>query len=101
MAIVILRYWAAAKEAAGAAEEKVSAQTLAGALEAARSARGLLPAPGSAPPTAGHDGGDRLGRILACSSFLINGDPAGTRPHESITLADGYVIEVLPPFAGG
>ena len=36
MAIVTLRYWAAAKEAAGIAEETVSAGTLAEALAAAR-----------------------------------------------------------------
>ena len=36
MAIVTLRYWAAAKEAAGTAEETISAGTLAEALAAAR-----------------------------------------------------------------
>jgi len=35
MAIVTLRYWAAAKEAAGVAEETITADTLAGALAAA------------------------------------------------------------------
>ena len=35
MAVVTLRYWAAAKEAAGIAEEAVSAATLAEALTAA------------------------------------------------------------------
>ena len=34
MAIVTLRYWAAAKDAAGVADEKVSASTLAEALAA-------------------------------------------------------------------
>jgi hypothetical protein len=38
---------------------------------------------------------------VARSSFLINGNPAGTRPPESVTLPDEAVIEVLPPFAGG
>ena len=92
MAIVILRYWAAAKEAAGTAEEKVTAQTLGEALAAAVSGR--------ASPVPAERAG-RLGQVLARSSFLINGDPAGTRPRESITLTDGDVIEVLPPFAGG
>ena len=32
---------------------------------------------------------------------LVNGQPAGTRPPESLTLAAGAEIEVLPPFAGG
>jgi len=92
MAIVILRYWAAAKEAAGTAEEKVSAQTLAEALEAAISRQ-------ASPPPA--ERASRLRDVLARSSFLINGNPAGTRPRAAITLADGDLVEVLPPFAGG
>ncbi len=85
MAIVTLRYWAAAKEAAGTAEQTVTAQTLADALVLARGTG----APG------------RLQAVLARSSFLINGSPVGRRAAESVQLADGAVIEVLPPFAGG
>lgn len=88
MAAVTLRYWAAAKEAAGVAEEQVEALTLADALRAARAA-------GSA------DRAERYALVLARSSFLINGDPVGTRPPESVSLPDDAVIEVLPPFAGG
>lgn len=81
-----MRYWAAAKEAAGVAEEDVEAATLAGALSAVTA----------------HRGDDaRLRAVLARSSFLIDGSPAGTRPPASVALADGAVIEVLPPFAGG
>jgi sulfur-carrier protein len=83
MAIVTLRYWAAAKDAAGVADEKLEALTLADALAAA----------GEQNP--------RLRPVLSRSSFLIDGDPAGTRPPESIVLANDAVIEVLPPFAGG
>ncbi len=85
MAIVTLRYWAAAKEAAGTAEQTVTAQTLADALVLARGTG----APG------------RLQAVLARSSFLINGSPVGRRAAESVQLAEGAVIEVLPPFAGG
>jgi sulfur-carrier protein len=83
MAIVTLRYWAAAKEATGVAEEKAEAATLAEALDLAASQS------------------DGLRRILPRCSFLISGDPVGTRPHEAIVLAQDAVIEVLPPFAGG
>jgi len=82
MAVVTMRYWAAAKEAAGVAEQKVEADTLAAALAA------VGPSP-------------RLRAVLARCSFLIDGQPAGTRPANAVTLADGAVIEVLPPFAGG
>ena len=87
MAIVTLRYWAAAKDAAGVADEKVEAQTLAGALAAGLDAAG--------------DRRGRLSEVLARCSFLVDGEPAGTRPHESVALAADAVIEVLPPFAGG
>jgi len=88
MAMVTIRYWAAAKEAAGVADESCQAGTLAEALSAALAQR---------------DGGhrDRLRAVLARSSFLIDGAPAGVRRHEDISLAGQVVIEVLPPFAGG
>jgi sulfur-carrier protein len=85
MATVTLRYWAAAKDAAGVAEQVVTAETLAGALALA----------GSAEIRA------RLGPVLERSSFLVDGTQVGRRAAESVPLADGAVIEVLPPFAGG
>ena len=86
MAKVTIRYWAAAKEAAGVAEESIDADTLGDLLNTAVASR---------KP----DG--RLADILARSSFLVNADPVGRIPKHSILLDDGAVIEVLPPFAGG
>jgi molybdopterin synthase sulfur carrier subunit len=83
MATVTLRYWAAAKEAAGAAEETITAETLADALAAARRR------------------GPRLQAVLARSSFLVDGEPVGGRAPDRVLLSDAAVIEVLPPFAGG
>ena len=83
MATVTLRYWAAAKQAAGIAEETVNADTLGAALAAAAGRGGALRA------------------VLARSSFLIDGDPVGSRPPDSVSLRDAAVVEVLPPFAGG
>ena len=91
MAMVTLRYWAAAKDAAGVAEDKVEALTLAGALAAGRAATAERPGNHAA----------RLAQVMARSSFLVDGRAAGTRPHESIALSSDSVIEVLPPFAGG
>jgi len=87
MAVVTLRYWAAAKEAAGIAEEAVSAGTLAEALAVATDERSERSA--------------RLRAILVRSSFLVDGNPVGTRAPEAVVLGDGSVVEVLPPFAGG
>src|SRR5258706_15133332 len=91
MAIVTLRYWAAAKDAAGVAEEKAEAETLAAAL-----AEGLA-------ATSDRPGGnaDRLRLVMARSAFLVDGQPAGTRAPGSIRLAAASVIEGVPPFAGG
>jgi sulfur-carrier protein len=101
MAIVTLRYWAAAKEAAGIAEEAVSAGTLAEALAAAS---GGADAGGLAGPDKRDERSDRNARlraILVRSSFLVDGTPVGTRAPEAVVLGDGSVVEVLPPFAGG
>lgn len=86
MPMVIIRYWAAAKEAAGVAEESVEAVTLRDALNAAVASR--------RPDK-------RLEAVIARSSFLVNADPVGRAARESIVLGEGAVIEVLPPFAGG
>ena len=83
--MVTVRYWAAAKHAAGVAEETVDAATLAEALAAAVARR--------ATP--------EFRQVLARSSFLVNGEQATARAAEAVPLAEGAVIEVLPPFAGG
>jgi sulfur-carrier protein len=91
MATVTMRYWAAAKDAAGVAEQRLTADTLAAALaQAAETAQ-----------AAKTEGASGLRAVLARSSFLIDGDPVGLRAADSIVLREGDVIEVLPPFAGG
>jgi sulfur-carrier protein len=86
MAEVTIRYWAAAKEAAGVHEESVEAITLSDLINTVVASR---------KP----DG--RLAAVLARSSFLVNADPVGRAAVSSIVLDDGAVVEVLPPFAGG
>jgi molybdopterin synthase sulfur carrier subunit len=86
MAMVSVRYWAAAKPAAGVAEEVLTAGTLAEMLAAVLARHPATPA---------------LEGVLARSSFLIDGEQAGNRPPGSVILREGAVVEVLPPFAGG
>ena len=84
MAKGLIRYWAAARAAAGVAEEPYDATTLEESLRAAAAERGA-----------------EFERVLARSSFLVDGAPVGTRDHASVELTDGATVEVLPPFAGG
>ncbi|MBE9498532.1 MULTISPECIES: MoaD/ThiS family protein [Streptomyces] len=86
MASGTIRYWAAAKAAAGTAEEPYEAGTLADALRGARET---------------HAGRPEFARVLLRCSFLVDGDPVGTRTHDAVHLSEGGTVEVLPPFAGG
>jgi molybdopterin converting factor small subunit len=86
MARVTIQYWAAARAAAGVAVESVEAETLAEALEKIVASRG---------------DDLRLRSVLATSSFLVDGAPAGRRVAADLLLRDAAVIEVLPQFAGG
>lgn len=79
-----IRYWAAARAAAGTAQETTEAQTLAQALVAARSGRD-----------------ERFAQVLQVCSFVVDGAPVGGRDHAEVPLARGGLVDVLPPFAGG
>jgi molybdopterin converting factor small subunit len=84
---VVVRYWAAAREAAGVVEETYDGvATVADVLAAAVAAR----------PDDG-----RLSVVLRRCSYLVDEAPVGTRPHDRVPVRDGSVVEVLPPFAGG
>ena len=83
----MLRYWAAAKEAAGISEELFNAGTLDEALATA---------------SAKHSGlNGRFANVLARSSILVDGMQAGHHTADGFMLWDNAVIEILPPFAGG
>ncbi len=86
MAKVTIQYWAAARAAAGVEAEPAEAGTLAEALEQVLARR---------------DDDEKLRSVLATSSFLVNGAPAGRRVAADVVLSDAAVIEVLPQFAGG
>lgn len=79
-----LRYWAAARAAAGVAEEDCPADTLAAAIRIAAERHG-----------------EGLARVLEHSSFVVDGDPVGHRDPGQVALAESATVEVLPPFAGG
>ena len=81
-----VRYWAAARAAAGRPEEELPDEpTLAALLAAVRRLHA----------------DDGLPAVLDRCSFLVDEVSPGTRPHGEVTLRPGAVVEVLPPFAGG
>jgi molybdopterin converting factor small subunit len=79
VAQVSVRYWAGARAAAGVDEEPLEARST-GDVVAALTARG-----------------GELARVVALSSLLVDGHVV----RDGVRLADGQVVEVLPPFAGG
>lgn len=79
MADVTVRYWAGARAAAGVDDERLQVSSVDDLVQQL-SAR----TPALAP-------------VLALSSLLVDGLVA----RGPVELADGAVVEVLPPFAGG
>lgn len=80
MARGTIRYWAAARAAAGTPEEPYDGLTLGDVLDQAAARRG-----------------PEFARVLSRSSLLVD----GLRARRETRLDDAAVIEVLPPFAGG
>jgi molybdopterin synthase sulfur carrier subunit len=78
--MVLVRYFAGARAAAGTAEEKVDAPTL----------EALLARVGADRP--------KLATVLTACSFLVDGLACHDR---SAALPESGTVDVLPPFAGG
>jgi molybdopterin synthase sulfur carrier subunit len=48
-----------------------------------------------------HDAQPRFSAVLGICSVVLDGAPVGRHDHAAVALADGSVVELLPPFAGG
>jgi sulfur-carrier protein len=83
---ITVRYWAAARAAAGRERDEVTAATLAEALRAV---------------LALHEGNRRFADVLAVCSVLVGSSPVSSQDPETVQLAPSDVVELLPPFAGG
>ncbi|WP_367649021.1 MoaD/ThiS family protein [Aeromicrobium stalagmiti] len=83
---VTVRYWAAARAAAGIAEETVSAVTLADLLDEI---------------SRRHRDRDRFDDVIAICSVLVGETPVGAKDPAQVALRPGDNVEFLPPFAGG
>jgi molybdopterin converting factor small subunit len=86
---VTVRYWAAARAAAGVEAETVpvgDGATLADVLAELRVRHGAR---------------SRLADVLAVCSVLVGDRPVGSRAPEDVPVWPGETVEMLPPFAGG
>jgi len=86
---VTLRYWAAARAAAGVAEEQVP---VSGPTSLAELVAGSL---------ARHGDSSRLAEVLGSCSILLGDKPVATEDPATVMVSPGESVEFLPPFAGG
>jgi molybdopterin converting factor small subunit len=83
---VTVRYWAAARAAAGRSEDAVPAGPLDAVLAAA---------------LALHPGNDRLAQVVPICSVLVGDVAVRAADRSGIDVPHGSLVELLPPFAGG
>ena len=89
--VIRVRYWAAARSAAGVAEDTVDVTgtvTLAELIAEVVRRRA-----GSA--------GSRFEDVLGACSVLVGDQPVATRDPGAVDVPPGATVEFLPPFAGG
>lgn len=86
--LIRVRYWAAAKAAAGTDADDVPVNGSLTLAELRRAAADLHP-------------GTRLAEVLASCSTLVGDQPVGRADPASVVIEAGSQVEFLPPFAGG
>jgi molybdopterin synthase sulfur carrier subunit len=89
VASVTVRYWAAARAAAGVDSDEIPAPdgtTLADVLAAVRTL---------------HEDRPRLSEVVQVCSVLVGDRPVGSADPVDVRLQAGDTVELLPPFAGG
>lgn len=88
MAHIRVRYWAAAKAAAGVAQDDLEVEGSLPLAEVVRRAVGLHP-------------GTRLEEVLQVCSALVDDRPVKRLDPATVLVDPGQSVEFLPPFAGG
>ena len=86
--IIRVRYWAAAKAAAGTAEDELRVTAPTTLAEVRRQAIALHP-------------GTRLMDVIGICSVLLGDRPVATEDADELEVPPGSTLEFLPPFAGG
>ena len=86
--IIRVRYWAAARSAAGVPEDAVD---VSGPMTLAELVAEVV----RRHPES------RFSDVIAVCSVLVGDQPVGSRDPESVVVPPGATVEFLPPFAGG
>ena len=86
---VRLRYWAAARAAAGVAEDAVDISGPCSLATLKARAREL------------HASSVRFSAVLDTCSVLVGDRPVGSADPDLVVVEPGATVEFLPPFAGG
>jgi sulfur-carrier protein len=86
--VIRVRYWAAAKGAAGTDADEVPVTGPVSLAELRAAAAALHP-------------GSRLSEVLAVCSTLVGEEPVGLADPTTYLVEPGASVEFLPPFAGG
>jgi len=86
---ITVRYWAAARAAAGVAEDRIPVAESLSVTDIRARALTL------------HPEAERLGAVLQVCSVLVDETPLGRRDPAEVLVEPGSTVEFLPPFAGG
>jgi sulfur-carrier protein len=86
--LITVRYWAAARSAAGVATDQIEVSGPVSLGEVVRRAGALHP-------------DTRLPDVLRICSVLVGDRPVSTADPDDVPLEAGSQVEFLPPFAGG
>lgn len=86
--VIRVRYWAAARSAAGIAEETVDVT-------------GPLTLAAVTAEVVRRHGGSRFADVIGVCSVLVGDQPVATQDAASVEVVPGASVEFLPPFAGG
>ena len=86
--LIVVRYWAAARTAAGVGQDELATDGPLTLAEVVRRAVAAHP-------------GTRLPGVLEICSVLVGDQPVATEDPETVVVEPGQSVEFLPPFAGG
>lgn len=87
MNVIHVRYWAAAKAAAGTAEDVIPTDVPLSLAEVVRRTGDLHPG--------------RLPEVLRVCSTVVDDRPTASSDPATTMVGTGQTVEFLPPFAGG